>query len=125
RMDTDTGKTVMLTSGEQLSHESAPTTPGGAPGWQPLRRLSRSELDTRRARSILLNGFDAPMETMPVIEKELGFIRSSRRCSCGGGPGLRRSWLPCWRRPGWSRGMPCCAAWPSGCGDRASRPRSW
>ena len=75
RMDTDTGKTVMLTSGEQLSHESAPTTAGASPGWQPLRRLSRSELDTRRARSILLNGFDAPMETLPVIEKELGFSR--------------------------------------------------
>ncbi|MFM7634822.1 MAG: iron dicitrate transport regulator FecR [Cyanobacteriota bacterium] len=75
RMDTDTGKTVMLTSGEQLSHESAPTTAGASPGWQPLSRLSRSELDTRRARSILLNGFDAPMETLPVIEKELGFSR--------------------------------------------------
>ncbi len=67
RVVTDSGEQVTLTSGEQLTYEQD--------RWQPPRRLSRSELDTRRARSILLNGFDAPMETLPVIEKELGFSR--------------------------------------------------
>lgn len=71
RVVTDAGEQVTLNSGEQLSYEQA----ASHPGWQPPRRLSRTELDTRRARSILLNGFNAPMETLPVIEKELGFTR--------------------------------------------------
>ena len=37
--------------------------------------VGRGELDARRARSILLNGFSAPMETLPVIERELGLSR--------------------------------------------------
>jgi hypothetical protein len=69
RVVNDAGEQFTLNSGEQVSYEQAATKPG----WQPPRRLSRSELDTRRARSILLNGFNAPMETLPVIEKELGF----------------------------------------------------
>ena len=75
RVVTDAGEQFTLNSGEQVSYERVTTTPGGRPGWQPPRRLSRTELDTRRARSILLNGFNAPMETIPVIEKELGFSR--------------------------------------------------
>ena len=41
-------------------------------GWQAPRRLTAAEVRTRRQRSILLNGFEAPMETLPVIERELG-----------------------------------------------------
>jgi len=67
RVITDAGEQVTLNSGEQLAYEQD--------RWQPPRRLTRAELDTRRARSILLNGFNAPMETLPVIEKELGFSR--------------------------------------------------
>jgi len=67
RVITDAGEQVTLNSGEQLAYEQD--------RWQPPRRLSRSELNARRARSILLNGFNASMETMPVIEKELGFSR--------------------------------------------------
>lgn len=68
RVVPDAGEPVTLRSGEQVSYEQAG-------GWQPVRRLTRAELDTRRTRSILLNGFDAPMETLAVIEKELGFSR--------------------------------------------------
>jgi hypothetical protein len=68
RVRPDAGEPVTLRSGEQISFEQAS-------GWQPVRRLTRQELDTRRARSILLNGFRAPMETLPVIERELGFSR--------------------------------------------------
>ncbi|WP_254968626.1 FecR family protein [Cyanobium sp. CH-040] len=75
QVSTDAGQQVTLNSGEQLSYLSSPTADGEQPGWQPPRRLSRAELDSRRARSILLNGFAAPMETLPVIEKELGFSR--------------------------------------------------
>lgn len=71
RVVNDAGEQFTLNSGEQVSYEQA----APKPGWQPPRRLSRSELDTRRARSILLNGFNAPMDTMPVIEQELGFSR--------------------------------------------------
>jgi hypothetical protein len=66
RIVPDVGAPVMIQSGEEVSHTLAD-------GWQPVRRLSRQELDTRRARSILLNGFEAPMDTLPVIERELGF----------------------------------------------------
>lgn len=62
----DVGAPVMLQSGEEASCALAD-------GWQPVRRLTRQELDTRRSRSILLNGFQAPMDTLPVIERELGF----------------------------------------------------
>jgi hypothetical protein len=66
RIVPDVGAPVMIQSGEEVSHTLAD-------GWQPVRRLSRQELDSRRARSILLNGFEAPMDTLPVIERELGF----------------------------------------------------
>lgn len=68
RVTPSVGQPVTLRSGEQVSYQRDG-------GWQPVRRLTRQELDTRRAQSILLNGFDAPMETLPVIEKELGFTR--------------------------------------------------
>jgi len=68
RIVPDVGAPVMIQSGEEVSHTLAD-------GWQPVRRLSRQELDTRRARSILLNGFEARMDTLPVIERELGFSR--------------------------------------------------
>ena len=62
----------MLRSGEQVSHRAGAD---GRESWEGPTRLSRAELDQRRARSILLNGFNAPMDTLPVIEKELGFTR--------------------------------------------------
>jgi len=67
-VETDAGQRYSLRSGEQLSYAAAS-------GWAAPRLLSRAELDTRRERSILLNGFQAPMETLPVIQKELGFSR--------------------------------------------------
>jgi len=74
-VSTDDGQRITLNSGEQVSYGSAPASPEGQPGWQSRRRLGRGELDARRARSILLNGFSAPMETLPVIERELGLSR--------------------------------------------------
>ena len=64
RVETDTGRQVSLRSGEQLSYVNN--------AWQEPIRLTRSEASTRRGRSILLNGFQTPMETLPVIERELG-----------------------------------------------------
>jgi ferric-dicitrate binding protein FerR (iron transport regulator) len=69
---TELGQRFVLRSGEQVSHRAG-TDGGGV--WEGPTRLSRAELDQRRARSILLSGFNAPMETLPVIEKELGFRR--------------------------------------------------
>lgn len=60
----DDGTLHRLTSGQCLE-----VTPQG---WQGPRRMTDGEIRTRRQRSILLNGFDAPMETLPVIERELG-----------------------------------------------------
>lgn len=61
---TDAGRRYDLNSGQQVSFEND--------AWQPLRRLSQSESAARRQKSILLNGFGTPMETLPVIERELG-----------------------------------------------------
>ena len=66
RVQTDSGRRYDLGSGEQVSF--------GADGWQPPRRLSQSEASARRGKSILLNGFATPMETLPVIERELGLV---------------------------------------------------
>jgi hypothetical protein len=60
---TKDGQRKMLTSGQQLTFEDGV--------WRKTR-LTQPEAAARRQKSILLNGFAAPMETLPVIEKELG-----------------------------------------------------
>ncbi len=55
---------VPLDSGWQMSYENG--------AWQKPRRITPPEARERRRESILLNGFDAPMATLPVIERELG-----------------------------------------------------
>lgn len=67
----DDGRSFLLDSGEVVA--------AGAQGWGEPRRLRPEELATRRRRSVLLNGFTAPMRTLPVLERELGLE--------GGGPG--------------------------------------
>jgi ferric-dicitrate binding protein FerR (iron transport regulator) len=64
QVETDAGRRYDLTSGQQLTLDKQT--------WQAPRRLSQSEAAARRQKSILLNGFATPMETLPVIEKELG-----------------------------------------------------
>lgn len=64
QVETKTGVRYELNSGQQLSFEKD--------SWQPPRTLSQSEAATRRQKSTLLNGFNTPMDTLPVIEKELG-----------------------------------------------------
>lgn len=66
QVQTDVGRRYDLNSGQQLSFEKG--------SWQPLKRLSTSEATARRQKSILLNGFAMPMETLPVITKELGIV---------------------------------------------------
>jgi ferric-dicitrate binding protein FerR (iron transport regulator) len=63
RVVTDAGDTVILESGEELAFRDG--------AWLPPRRLSRQEAAARSARSQLLQGFDAPMETLPLIEQAL------------------------------------------------------
>ncbi len=58
------GSRFRLGSGEVIRHT--------ARGWEAPRRLDTSEAQARRRRSVLLDGFRAPMETLPVIERELG-----------------------------------------------------
>jgi FecR protein len=64
QVDTDSGRRYDLRTGQQLTQEKD--------SWQPLRKLSQPEAAARRQKSILLNGFSAPMETMPAIEQGLG-----------------------------------------------------
>lgn len=61
---TSSGERFELKSGQQLVHEQGT--------WQAPRRLSQEEASARRRKSLLLNGFEAPMDTLPVIERELG-----------------------------------------------------
>ncbi|KEF40884.1 MAG: iron dicitrate transport regulator FecR [Cyanobium sp. CACIAM 14] len=59
----DDGRVYRLTSGQSL--EATPE------GWRGPRRMPLEEVRRRRRTSLLLNGFEAPMETLPVIEREL------------------------------------------------------
>jgi len=63
-VDTDQGKRFTLRSGDQMAKVGDT--------WQLPRPLPRAERTQRRRRSPLLNGFTAPMETLPTLEKELG-----------------------------------------------------
>ena len=60
----DDGTVNRLTSGQCM--EATPE------GWKGPRRMTEAEVRRRRVDSDLLNGFDAPMQTLPVIERELG-----------------------------------------------------
>lgn len=64
QVETNAGNRVDLHSGQQLSFEKD--------SWQPARTLSQPEAAARRQKSTLLNGFSTPMETLPILEKELG-----------------------------------------------------
>ncbi len=59
---------VLLRSGEQATYRDG--------AWLPPRRLDPGAAGERRRTSILLNGFTAPMATLPVIERELGLSDS-------------------------------------------------
>lgn len=61
---TDSGQRFELHSGQQVMFEKGT--------WTPPTRLTTAEATARRQKSILLNGFQTPMETLPVIERELG-----------------------------------------------------
>lgn len=64
RVSTDSGKGFLLDGGQELLFRDG--------AWQPPRRLSREEARTRLSRSLLLNDFPAPMETLPLIRQTLG-----------------------------------------------------
>jgi ferric-dicitrate binding protein FerR (iron transport regulator) len=70
KVTTTEGQTFSLQSGEQLTY--GPPGPSQPAAWLGPRRLTLPELTERRAKSILLNGFAVPMDTLSVIEKELG-----------------------------------------------------
>lgn len=74
QLRTDSGEIFRLRSGEQLSRVVSAGSARPQP-WRGPRRLSQAELQRRRAGSVLLNGFTAPMETLPVLEQELGLQR--------------------------------------------------
>ncbi len=64
QVTTAAGRRIDLASGEELAWS------GGR--WGEPRRLGREEAARRRRESPLLNGFTAPMDTLPRIEQELG-----------------------------------------------------
>jgi hypothetical protein len=72
RVSPDGGTPVVLNGGEELLYQDE--------RWQPVRRLSRQEASTRLGKSLLLNDFPAPMETMPLIRQTL------EGASVGGSP---------------------------------------
>lgn len=71
QVSTDSGERFVLRSGEQVT-QVASAASQRSQVWQGPRRLSQAELQKRRAESRLLSGFTAPMETLPVLERELG-----------------------------------------------------
>jgi hypothetical protein len=68
QVEANDGRRFTLNSGEILTATAAGT-------WVGPRRLSIEEVRLRRRKSVLLNGFSAPMATLPVIERELGLDR--------------------------------------------------
>jgi len=64
QVETETGRRYDLRTGQQLTLEQG--------SWLPLRKLSQPEAAARRQKSILLNGFSTPMETMTAIDQGLG-----------------------------------------------------
>jgi hypothetical protein len=68
QVEASDGRRFTLNSGEVLTATAAGT-------WLGPRRLSVEEVRVRRRTSALLNGFSAPMATLPVIERELGLDR--------------------------------------------------
>lgn len=64
RVSTLSGKGFVVDGGQELLFRDG--------AWQPPRRLSREEARTRLSRSLLLNDFPAPMETLPLIRRALG-----------------------------------------------------
>lgn len=63
RVTTEAGAGVVLNGGEELLHQNG--------SWWPVRRLNHQEAVTRLARSLLLNDFPEPIETMPLIRQTL------------------------------------------------------
>jgi len=64
RVTTGSGKGFLLDGGQELLFRDGV--------WQPPRRLGREEARRRLERSLLLNDFPAPMETLPLIRRTLG-----------------------------------------------------
>lgn len=64
RVSTHTGKGFVLDGVQELLFRDG--------AWQSPRRLSPEEARTRLSRSLLLNDFPAPMETLPLIRRTLG-----------------------------------------------------
>jgi hypothetical protein len=81
QVTTPSGQRFDLNSGQQLAFDKNV--------WVPPRRLTPGEVASRRRQSILLNGFEAPMETLPVIERELG-LKSAPHGSAAPAPASAR-----------------------------------
>ena len=64
-VDADTGENFSLSGGQVLVYDDKKGE------WKGPVPLTRDQAMTRRTKSILLNGFEAPMETMPKVEEVL------------------------------------------------------
>jgi len=80
RVITDAGASVVLNGGEELLHQNG--------RWWPARRLNRQEVGTRLARSLLLNDFPAPIETLPLIRQTLEAAPPAPPAAPAAPPGL-------------------------------------
>ena len=61
----DSGEAFSLNGGQVLTYDDSTTT------WSGPLPLTRKQAMTRRRKSQLLNGFQAPMQTMPEVEAVL------------------------------------------------------
>ena len=64
-VDAQTGENFSLSSGQVLVYDDKKGE------WKGPVLLTREQAMKRRTKSILLNGFDTPMETMPEVEAVL------------------------------------------------------
>ena len=64
-VNADSGEAFSLSGGQVLTYDDSTAT------WSGPLPLTRKQAMTRRRKSQLLNGFQAPMETMPEVEAVL------------------------------------------------------
>ena len=82
---TSSGQRFTLNSGQQLLLDSKPVgaTAGLSPEslkaviWSPPVVIPALDIERRLKKSRLINGFSAPLDTLPVIERELGVTAPS------------------------------------------------
>ena len=70
--------TPAVLTGKDRIQGRRPSETDQSPQWEPPESVSTQEAESRLQKSLLINGFSTTLETLPVIERELGFSDPAR-----------------------------------------------